>query len=191
MLAYRKDDLAYSFEYYLHYSKPTDRKVFGCVVFEDELGYGKAFSALDFWNNDIEMFRLNKLFSTATDGTSISMENLRNTIMPYSFRATCRQIFKAIKTWLRAKFFLKKYIKLLEQSPYFDKEFYLKNNPDVRGSGIDPIRHYLLYGWKEMRDPSVDFSTRRYLECNPDVLAHGICPLLHYEQNGKYEQRKF
>lgn len=191
VLAYRKDDLAFSFEYYLHYSKPTDRKVFGCVVFEDELGYGKAFSALDFWNNDIELFRLNRLFAIADDGASVSIDNFQGSLMPYSLRATCRQIFKLMKDWTRSKFFLRKYINLLKRSAYFDEDWYLKTNPDVRSAGLDPIRHYLLYGWRELRDPSADFSTRRYLERNPDVLAHGVCPLLHYEQNGKYEQRKF
>lgn len=191
MLTYRKDDLAFSFEYYLHYAKPIDRKVFGCVIFEDELGLGKAVSALDFWNQDIESFQLERLFSTESIGGLTSVDNFRSTLMPYSFRATCRQIFKLVKDWTRAKFFLRKYINLLKKSAYFDADWYLKTYLDVRASGIDPIRHYLLYGWKEMRDPSVDFSTRRYLECNPDVLAHGICPLLHYEQNGKYEQRKF
>ena len=191
LLAYRKDDLAFSFEYYLHYSKPTDRKVFGCVVFEDELGYAKALSALDFWNNDIEMFRLNRLFASADNGSSVSIDNFRGTLMPYSFRATCRQIFKLTKNWMRAKFFLNKHVKLLEQSSLFDAKWYLKTYADVRSAGLDPIRHYLLYGWKEMRDPSADFSTRSYLQHNPDVLAQGICPLLHYEQNGKNEQRKF
>lgn len=84
MLVFRKDDLAYSFEYYLHYAKPTDRKVFGCVVFEDELGYGKAFSALDFWNEDIQRFNLDRLFSTASFDTLSQDGKLRNTFMPYS-----------------------------------------------------------------------------------------------------------
>ncbi len=119
------------------------------------------------------------------------VNDLQPFLMPYSFHATCRQIVKAIKDWLRFKFFLHSYIRLLDKSPYFDEHFYLKNNPDVRRSGIDPTRHYLLYGWRELRDPSADFSTRRYLERNPDVLAQGVCPLLHYEQSGKNEQRKF
>ena len=161
------------------------------MIFEDELGLGKAVSALELWNRDIDSFRLERLFSAESLGGVTSVDNLRSTLMPYSFRATCRQIFKLTKTWMRAKFFLNKHVKLLEQSSLFDAKWYLKTYADVRSAGLDPIRHSLLYGWKEMRDPSADFSTRSYLQHNPDVLAQGICPLLHYEQNGKNEQRKF
>lgn len=189
VLAYRKDDLAFSFEYYLHYSKPTDRKVFGCVVFEDEMGVGKAFSALDFWNNDLKMFRLDRLFSADSLGIPTQVDNLRNS-SPYSFRATARQIMKAVKGYLRSKFFLRPHIAVLEKSSLFDAEWYLKTYPDVKRAKLDPIRHYLLFGWRELRDPSAEFSTRRYLERNPDVLAQGICPLLHYELNGKKEHRE-
>ncbi len=32
-----------------------------------------------------------------------------------------------------------------------DLEHYLSQNPDVAESGIDPLRHYLTFGWKEKR----------------------------------------
>ncbi len=191
MLAYRKDDLAYAFEYYLHYAKPIDRKVFGCVIFEDEVGLGKAVSTLNLWNQDLAKYHFDRPFSDESLKMPIQVEHLCNTYAPYSFRSTCQQIIKTIKTWMRAKFFLRPYVTLLESSPYFDAEWYLKTYPDVGVSGLSPARHYLLYGWRELRDPSADFSTRRYLELNPDVLAQGVCPLLHYEQSGKKEQRKF
>jgi hypothetical protein len=95
-----------------------------------------------------------------------------------------------MKGWLRAKFFLRPHIALLESSSLFDAEWYLKTYPDVALAKLNPYRHYLLYGWRELRDPSATFSTRRYLERNPDVLEQGICPLLHYEQNGKREHRE-
>ena len=33
----------------------------------------------------------------------------------------------------------------------FDREFYLKNNPDVKKAGIDPVEHWLNYGMLEGR----------------------------------------
>ena len=39
-LPYRREDMAFPFEYYLHFSKEPDRKVFACVAFEDAFGAG-------------------------------------------------------------------------------------------------------------------------------------------------------
>ena len=49
MLTYRKDDLAFSFEYYLHYSAPLDRKIFACVPFEDGFSAGHNVNLLNEW----------------------------------------------------------------------------------------------------------------------------------------------
>lgn len=77
----------------------------------------------------------------------------------------------------------------LRRSPLFDAKFYLENNPDVLGAGIDPARHYLLQGWKERRDPSAAFSTSQYLSDNPDVARARVNPLLHYLRQGQREAR--
>lgn len=65
-------------------------------------------------------------------------------------------------------------------SDLFDAEFYLGLYPDVRGSRIDPLEHYVRYGAAEGRDPGPRFSTKGYLEANPDVAASGANPLRHY-----------
>ena len=46
------------YEYYLHYSKPFDRQIFSSLSFEDKLGVGRELSALEFWNNEIAVHRL-------------------------------------------------------------------------------------------------------------------------------------
>ena len=79
---------------------------------------------------------------------------------------------------------------LIRRSGFFDREYYLARNPDVRDAGADPVQHYLRYGWKEGRDPSSVFNTRLYLEANPDVAVAGINPLVHYLQYGKKEGRR-
>ncbi|MGU3560240.1 hypothetical protein [Methylobacterium radiotolerans] len=73
--------------------------------------------------------------------------------------------------------------------PGFDPIYYLFWYPDVRAAGLDPLRHYLLAGWKEGRDPSAGFSTAGYLATNPDVAAMGCNPLLHFLNAGFSEGR--
>ncbi|KUE74025.1 hypothetical protein AUQ37_06500 [Candidatus Methanomethylophilus sp. 1R26] len=53
LLYSRSDDLSVPFEHYLHSSAQDDRQIFGNLTFEDNLGEGKVFNAVDFWNNDI------------------------------------------------------------------------------------------------------------------------------------------
>ncbi len=50
---------------------------------------------------------------------------------------------------------------------YFDAEFYLDSNPDVSAAEVDPLEHFLAYGYKEGRDPTPWFSTSHY-QTNPD-----------------------
>lgn len=38
-------------------------------------------------------------------------------------------------------------------SPYFDSEYYLRKNPDVRSIGLDPFYHFVVHGISESRDP--------------------------------------
>ena len=62
---------------------------------------------------------------------------------------------------------------LLRESELFDADFYLRKNPEVRKSGIDPVLHYLRQGARDGRDPSKAFSTNAYLRRNEDVAASG------------------
>ena len=72
---------------------------------------------------------------------------------------------------------------------WFDTNYYLAQNPDVKASGMDPLQHFETYGWKEGRDPSLVFSNSKYLAANPDVNAASIDPLLHFESYGQTESR--
>ena len=71
----------------------------------------------------------------------------------------------------------------------FDKKFYLKQYPDVAKSKINPLEHFLNYGWKEGRWPRSDFDTSFYMNNNPDVVESGINPYFHYLIFGKAEGR--
>ncbi|MEZ2354071.1 rhamnan synthesis F family protein [Caballeronia sp. RCC_10] len=82
--------------------------------------------------------------------------------------------------------------------PDFDAAFYLRAYPDVRESGADPYEHYVLYGKKEGRLPSVPrrelhadepFDAAFYLRAYPDVRESGVDPYEHYVLYGKKEGR--
>lgn len=83
---------------------------------------------------------------------------------------------------------IKQYMKL-RKSGLFDAAFYLRNNQDVRRADVDPLQHFIDYGWKERRDPSADFSIVYYLQQNPDIAQSLINPLLHYLEHGAIEGR--
>ena len=80
-------------------------------------------------------------------------------------------------------------LNLIRKSDLYDEKWYLKNNPDIIESRMDPATHYFLYGGFEGRDPSSKFDTSYYLEKNPDVRAASINPLVHYLKFGKDEGR--
>ena len=90
-------------------------------------------------------------------------------------------------TWIWIKLYTK--IRLIRNSSLFDEKYYLKNNPDVKASGISPKKHYLLFGGFEGRKPSEQFDSAFYLEKYPDVKENGINPLVHYLKYGCGEGR--
>jgi hypothetical protein len=71
-----------------------------------------------------------------------------------------------------------------------DIGYYLKNNPDVRSSGDDPIMQYIYYGYKEGRKPNPNFDGYYYMKENTDLKNLNINPLVHYSLYGIKEGRK-
>ncbi|MHB2207718.1 glycosyltransferase [Methylobacterium sp. CM6257] len=68
-------------------------------------------------------------------------------------------------------------------APYFDAGFYAS----WYGITADPVRDYLVQGWREGRDPRPDFSSADYLAARPYLAEAGINPFLHFltAQRGK------
>lgn len=83
-----------------------------------------------------------------------------------------------------------KYIEIVRASEFFDAEWYLKNNPDVLASDLDPAYHYVAHGIKSRRNPSLTFVNDEYYMLNSDVKTAKINPLVHYELYGKREGRQ-
>ena len=97
---------------------------------------------------------------------------------------------RRFRDYLRPRRKVRAELTAIRNSGFFDPEFYLNSNPDVRGSGLDAACHYLVYGGREGRDPGPFFSTHQYLARFPDVAASGVNALVHYEMYGRHEMRK-
>ncbi|KQM65587.1 hypothetical protein ASE75_04840 [Sphingomonas sp. Leaf17] len=78
---------------------------------------------------------------------------------------------------------------LIATSPWFDSAWYLTQYPDVEAAGVDPVDHFVTYGWRERRNPSAYFHTSWYLANNPDVDETELNPLLHFIEHGQAENR--
>lgn len=74
---------------------------------------------------------------------------------------------------------------IIKRSGLFDPIYYLMNNPDVRRADIDPLMHFVKYGWKENRNPSNEFSISFYSKNINGLGTNNINPLIHYIKYGK------
>lgn len=63
--------------------------------------------------------------------------------------------------------------------PEIDVPAYLALYPDIAQANVDPVEHYVEYGYREGRNPSILFDTNYYLWSRLGGKA-AKCPLLHY-----------
>ena len=72
----------------------------------------------------------------------------------------------------------------LKSSPLFDTAYYLRSNPDVAASNINPLSHFIAVGAKELRSPNRLFETHYYLSRNAVPAEARQNPLLHFIKSG-------
>ena len=60
----------------------------------------------------------------------------------------------------------------------FDQQYYLSHNLPL--NGLEPIEHFVAFGWRHGFNPRRDFSISDYLRANPDVGRAKINPFWHY-----------
>jgi len=77
----------------------------------------------------------------------------------------------------------------IEQSPWFDADWYMMQYPDVAVSGMSPAQHYLQLGEAWGRKAGPRFDAEYYLNTHQDVAKAGVSPLLHFTRNGEKEGR--
>jgi len=90
------------------------------------------------------------------------------------------------RRWLRTR----RDADLVVRSDFFDAVWYAERNADIQALGVNPAKHFVLYGGQEGRAPGPTFSSRRYLDDNPDVAREGVNPLVHFLRLGRAEGRK-
>lgn len=76
--------------------------------------------------------------------------------------------------------------KLISKSKYFDKKWYLKTYPDVAAAKMDPVEHYLKYGWKEKR-----LTCENMLNIFPDYKSVLDNPLLRTNKIKKLTKKEY
>jgi hypothetical protein len=73
-----------------------------------------------------------------------------------------------ISILLRLKIHIKKTYRNLKAYPkiksskLFNEKYYIKNTPNLKNTPMNPIIHYLYYGYKENKNPSEKFNTKYY-----------------------------
>jgi GT2 family glycosyltransferase len=80
-------------------------------------------------------------------------------------------------------------VRAIKEGGLFDADFYRKEYPAVATGGQDPLKHYLMQGWKVALEPSPNFSMRTYLAENADVRNAKLNPLVHWVRFGSIERR--
>ena len=74
----------------------------------------------------------------------------------------------------------------VKNSRYFDRIFYKNTYTDLfMDDSVDPVKHYLCYGYHENRNPSASFNTAEYVKFFK--LGWAVNPLVHYEETGKFD----
>jgi len=79
---------------------------------------------------------------------------------------------------------------LLRGNPWFDADWYVQQNVEVRDRDLDPVEHYVRTGARKGRSPGPKFDNDAYLKRYPDVAATGANPLAHFIRYGFAEGRQ-
>jgi O-antigen biosynthesis protein len=75
-----------------------------------------------------------------------------------------------------------------QPSAYFDTAFYLDRTPVLREMGLDPISHYCMFGYRELKSPSPVFDAAFYVRTYG--LAEGYDPFAHYLRDQGHDDRR-
>ncbi|HET9908418.1 MAG TPA: DUF707 domain-containing protein [Anaerolineales bacterium] len=79
---------------------------------------------------------------------------------------------------------LREKAKKIESSGFFDHEWYLQDNPDVRISRINPVEHYLTMGLSIEKNPNPLFNTSIYVK-SADENVEPEDALLHFVESDR------
>ena len=75
--------------------------------------------------------------------------------------------------------------KQIKKISLFNENFY-KNRYQLK-TQMNPLIHYMYYGFKDGKNPSKSFNTKYYLDKYPDVKKSKMNPLIHFALYGRNE----
>jgi hypothetical protein len=115
-------------------------------------------------------------------------------LLKYQYSSKLSRVCRAIASNFLFPLFnnigaIQKDIKLVQDSRFFDAQWYAKTYGLV-GTPEQLAKHFLLEGYAKLNDPSPHFSTQFYLSTHTDVVSTPINPLIHYLIYGMKEKRK-
>lgn len=70
--------------------------------------------------------------------------------------------------------------KIVLNSGLFDEDYYLKTNPDLYTTTANLLRHFLVIGYHQWRDPGPGFNIMYYVQTNPELRNMKVNPVIHY-----------
>jgi GT2 family glycosyltransferase len=76
-------------------------------------------------------------------------------------------------------------LRLVRKTQLFDRSYYLDMNPDVASGNIKPLKHYVIWGDREGRQP-MPFFDPVYYRSNMPGLPRYVNTLLHYHYIGRH-----
>lgn len=111
-LNWRRMDASLPFEFYMHKSTYLDRLIFSPVKFEDEFGENVVFNLTDYWQNNLDMFKMLNAAGNSNIEESVELQNVRDELnnahyqlneIRNSFSYKLAMMFTALPRKLRAK----------------------------------------------------------------------------------------
>lgn len=69
--------------------------------------------------------------------------------------------------------------KKVRKSNFFDEQYYLLQNPDIKANNLDAARHFCEYGWKELRKPNRNFDIEEFLIKYPEIQNTEVNPITY------------
>lgn len=141
-----------------------------------------------------ELAELSKMYLASEERGGVAVaDNIKlKKSISWKITAPLRLPNQLLKKLSKQERVLRNHREIILRSGLFDEDFYLQAYPDVATRKADPIRHYLLFGASEGRNPNASFNTGRYLDRYPDVRndKNKINPFIHYILYGEQEKRK-
>ena len=170
---------------------PISNKLEFPFINKDRIFFYKAITRFDY---DSFVLYFNKKYIKNKNieiGNVINQSNIKNITIKKLQNSWSYKIDSIFTYLLSIPLNFYRYIRdynLIKKSGLFDSEYYLSQNEDVKKAKMNPIKHYLKFGWKEGRNPSAEFDGNKYLNKRPDVRVADLCPLVHYIKIGKKEK---